>query len=88
MFPCGSDPDRWADPDPDDTAAKEICQQCPRRRSCASDALRMRVEGLWAGVIVPSLCPGGTQYKNRRRQYDHALEQLAHVAQVALEDSA
>lgn len=81
MVPCESDPDRWADPDPDDTEAKTICQQCPVRRQCAAEALRLRAEGLWAGVIVPLKGSGSTNYKTRVRARQHALAQLAHIAQ-------
>lgn len=71
--PCQADPDRWSDPDPADVAARLACQQCPLRRSCASEALRLHAEGLWAGVLVPP-------YRKNSRPRGHALTHLAHIA--------
>jgi hypothetical protein len=81
MTPCASDPDRWTDPDPNDLEAKLICRyRCPIRRACAIQGLRVRTEGLWAGVIVPPRTTGGNSYKNKQRRHAQALEQLAHIA--------
>jgi WhiB family transcriptional regulator, redox-sensing transcriptional regulator len=49
---CTQDPDRWTTT-PDDEA-KMLCRACPRRWSCAKDAVELSgAEGLWAGVVIP-----------------------------------
>ncbi|GBG40940.1 WhiB family transcriptional regulator [Mycobacterium montefiorense] len=50
---CTKDPDRWMTTTPDEEA-KALCRACPRRWSCARDAVESPgVEGLWAGVVIP-----------------------------------
>jgi WhiB family transcriptional regulator, redox-sensing transcriptional regulator len=67
---CAQDPDRWTT-NPDDEA-KALCRACPRRWSCARDAIESpAAEGLWAGVVVPE---GG-----RARTF--ALRQLRSLAE-------
>jgi WhiB family transcriptional regulator, redox-sensing transcriptional regulator len=51
--PCLDDPDRWLDCG-DDPELKALCRACPRRWSCAKEALETPgAEGMWSGVNIP-----------------------------------
>lgn len=70
VTPCVLDPDRW-DAGGDDPALKALCRGCPRRFRCAKEAIETPgVEGMVAGVHVPS--------EGRGRQF--ALRQLQSLA--------
>jgi hypothetical protein len=71
---CTTEPERWAEPKPEDVAARVLCRRCPQRKSCALEALRLNAEGLWAGVIVP---PPGL---HQDRGWQHAQKKLIHIA--------
>jgi WhiB family transcriptional regulator, redox-sensing transcriptional regulator len=52
--PCVADPDRWS-AGGDDPELKALCRGCPRRWTCAREALELPgAEGMWAGVNLPS----------------------------------
>ena len=56
---CTQDPERWATTA--DEEAKALCRACPRRWVCARDACEFpRVEGLWAGIVIPESGRGRT----------------------------
>ncbi|WP_431241091.1 transcription factor WhiB (plasmid) [Mycolicibacterium aichiense] len=51
--PCLADPDRWA-AGGDDPQLKTMCRACPRRFTCAREALDTPgIEGMIAAVYVP-----------------------------------
>lgn len=54
MVPCRRDPELWFAEHPADLErAKQLCGQCPIRRSCLADALaRAEPWGVWGGEIV------------------------------------
>lgn len=71
--PCVQDPDRWAEAG-DDPALKALCRHCPRRWTCATEALHTpKIEGMIAGVHVPADGRGRT----------FALRQLQSLAAYA-----
>ena len=70
VTPCMADPDRW-DVGGDDPVLKALCRGCPRRFTCAKDALHSPgIEGMVAGVHIPA--------DGRRRRF--ALRQLQSLA--------
>ena len=67
---CTQDPDRWTETP--DAEAKTLCRACPRRWTCARDAVESSgAEGLWAGVVIPDA--------GRTRSF--ALNQLRSLAE-------
>jgi WhiB family transcriptional regulator, redox-sensing transcriptional regulator len=57
---CVADPDRWATGG-DDPTLKALCRACPRRWTCAREALELpEPEGMWAGVNIPETGRGRT----------------------------
>jgi WhiB family transcriptional regulator, redox-sensing transcriptional regulator len=56
---CTRDPEAWVTRA--DEEAKAICRGCPRRWSCAREAVELpRAEGLWAGIVIPEAGRGRT----------------------------
>nr|WP_041315903.1 WhiB family transcriptional regulator [Mycobacterium sp. JS623] len=70
VTPCMADPDRW-DAGGDDPELKALCRGCPRRFTCAKDALHSPgIAGMVAGVHIPG--------DGRARRF--ALRQLQSLA--------
>ena len=58
--PCLQDPDRWC-AGGDDPELKALCRRCPRRWTCANEALRTPgAHGMWAAVDIPKEGRGRT----------------------------
>lgn len=71
--PCRSnDPELWFAESPDDVEhAKRLCQQCPTRALCLTEALERREPwGVWGGelllqgVVIPRKRPRGRPRKD------------------------
>ena len=71
--PCMTDPERWFDGG-DDPELKSLCRGCPRRWTCAKEALATPgIEGVVAGIHLPR--------QGRPRAF--ALRQLQSLAAYA-----
>ncbi len=70
--PCQSDPDRWLTGG-DDPELRAACRACPRRWTCAKEALdTVGAHGMWAGVYLP---------KKHGRARVFAMRQIASLAE-------
>lgn len=58
--PCLQDPDRWY-VGGDDPELKALCRRCPRRWTCANEALHTPgAHGMWSAVHIPKEGRGRT----------------------------
>ena len=63
--PCVDDADRWVGGG-DDPELKALCRACPRRWSCAEEALATPgAQGMWSGVHIPE-CGRGRAFALRQ----------------------
>jgi WhiB family redox-sensing transcriptional regulator len=71
---CAADPDRWL-VGGSDPQLKRLCRACPRRWTCAREALNFPgAQGMWAGVHLPAT--------GRDRRF--ALRQLRSLVEYSL----
>ena len=79
--PCVADPDRWA-AGGEDPELKALCRACPRRWSCARQALKTPgAQGMWSGVNIPKDGRGRAfALRQLRSLAAHGGHDVAHTA--------